>query len=447
MVSGAKGAFPAERVSLPQHFKQQGYLVMQTGKLWHTEEGSPSGTGMPPQQDFPLSWSNGCSMANVNEVAAMWGCDHVPGTQGCAVDTDKDGHPTDPANVAPLCDKTIGDDAVAKLQLAAKYATVAGRPFMLAAGFRKPHMPWRFPKTLLDEYPAATEITTALYPTLDPSVPPIAHHTPDLQSMGGGDPWHALNKTYAQLDRLFYYASASWTDLQIGRVLAELDTLALTASTLVVFHSDHGWALGEHGQWQKFNNWEVGTRVPLIIRAPWLTASAGARSSTLAELVDVFPTMCDLTGVPVPAAGQLDGASLGWALKPGAAAHVVAGGGKAAVLTQYPRCPLGPNGSWYTALADMWQNNWCEFVDRSEIPWMGYSMRTDDYRYTEWAAWNGTLLAPDWGTLAGVELYDHRNSTGSCFDCTENSNLAHLPAFASVAAGLSKQLHAMVNRG
>lgn len=382
-------------------------------------------------------------MADVNDVAEMWGCDKVDGTQGCPVETDADGN-TDPTQTASLCDKTIGDDAIAKLEIGAKHQVSTGRPFMLSVGFRKPHMPWRFPKHFLDNYPPAEQIAIALHPTMDPSVPPIAHHTPDLGSMGGGDPWHALNKSYAQQDRLFYYAAATWTDSQIGRVLDKLDSLALTPSTLVVFHSDHGWALGEHGQWQKFNNWEVGARVPLMVRAPWLKSSAGARSSTLAELVDVFPTMCDLAGIQQPAAkGQLDGASLGWVLNspsegPGQS------NGKAAVLTQFARCPLATNGSWITDPAQMWQNNWCEFVDRSEIPWMGYSMRTAEWRYTEWAAWNGTALVPVWETLAGVELYDHRNDTGRCFDCTENVNLANVASYKSTVAGLSAQLHALV---
>ena len=86
----------------------------------------------------------------------------------------------------------------------------------------------------------------------------------------------------------------------------------------------------------------------------------------------------------------------------------------------------------------------CEFVDRSEIPWMGYSMRTAEWRYTEWAAWNGTALVPVWETLAGVELYDHRNDTGRCFDCTENVNLANVASYKSTVAGLSAQLHALV---
>ena len=119
-------------------------------------------------------------------------------------------------------------------------------------------------------------------------------------------------------------------------------------------------------------------RVPLIIRAPWLPASAGRRSSTLAELVDVYPTTIDLAGAQGPPKGEtLDGTSLGWVLRAGSAeeeARIEREGteGKAAVLSQFGRCPLdAKSNTWITNTSEMWMNNWCEFVDRSEIPWMG----------------------------------------------------------------------------
>ena len=298
-------------------------------------------------------------------------------------------------------------------------------------------MPWRFPAPFLERYPRPEGIAVAAHPTLDRSVPPIAHHSPDLGSQGGGDPWHPLNASVAARDRLFYYASVSWMDSQVGRVLDALEALGRADSTLVMLHSDHGWALGEHGQWQKFQNWEVGTRVPLMIRAPWVKA-AGGRSSTLAELVDVYPTAVDLAGVPAPRM-RLDGDSLGWVLRGQRRA------GKAAALSQFARCPYNATArQWITDKEQMWRNNWCEFVDRSEIPWMGYSLRVQGWRYTEWAKWNGTALRPIWSTLAGRELYEHSAAIGDCFDCNENQNLAELPAHRAVVAKLSAQLHAMV---
>src|SRR5690606_11889001 len=101
------------------------------------------------------------------------------------------------------------------------------------------------------------------------TVPPIAFHETGLSV----NPYTPMADNMAATYRRDYYAAISWTDYNIGRVLTELDSLNLTNDTLVVFHSDHGWSLGEHGEWEKFTNWEHGTRVPLIVRAPWLAQS------------------------------------------------------------------------------------------------------------------------------------------------------------------------------
>ena len=101
-------------------------------------------------------------------------------------------------------------------------------------------MPWRFPKSFLQYYPKPEEIKLAEHQTMDPSVPPIAHHTPDLQAQAGGDPYHPMPAVTAHWDRLSYYASVSWIDRQIGRVLDQLDAEKATPETLVLLHSDHG---------------------------------------------------------------------------------------------------------------------------------------------------------------------------------------------------------------
>lgn len=164
------------------------------------------------------------------------------------------------------------------------------------------------------------------------------------------------------------------------------------------------------------------------------------RTSTLAELVDIYPTIVDLAGVSPPTGVKLDGVSLGWSLRPGMDWRQ----GKPAALSIFPRCPLNQSSAtWITDPTYQWMNNWCEFVDRSEIPWMGYSMRTARWRYTEWAAFNGTSEMPIWTKLAGQELYDH--SIAECFDCTENTNLAHDPTYSDVTKQLSAQLHALVD--
>jgi len=457
-ISGKRGSFQAV-TSLPQNFVKHGYLTLSSGKIFHTEQGGSLpggkelGAGMPPNED-PQSWTPGCSMDVVNLVANNWGCPvkdrkYLPG-QGCPVNATLDGTMLDPDEPVPFEDKVIADEALKKMRIASDYTQRTGKPFFLAVGFRKPHMPWKFPAPWLEKLPPLEETKTALHPTLDPSVPRIAHHGPDLQN----DPFHFPSATFslteAKAARLFYHAAVAWTDFQIGRVLDALDSTGLANDTLVVLHSDHGWSLGEHGQWQKFTNWEVGVRVPLVIRAPWLPQSAGKRSDTLAELVDMYRTMSDLAGIPLPANEAIDGNSLGDVVRKGGDASV-----RDVALSVFARCPkIGGNnkdfGPFSTNASEFWQNNYCELVDRSQIPWMGYSIRTADWRYTEWAAWDGKLLKPDFSKpLAGRELYGHTGDHGTqCdYDAYENVNLANHGNYSSTVAELSKQLRKMVAHG
>ena len=375
-------------------------------------------------------------MAKVNDVANMFGCDlnKAPGAPGaCAVNASLDGTVARPASEPQLCDRIIADDAVLKLRLAAAHRAATGTPFFLAVGFRKPHLPFRFPAPFLERFPAEGAIPVAAHPTLPPNVPALAHHDGAPQVT----PFAAVANATAQRWRRFYYAAVSWMDTQLGRVLGELDALGLAEETLVVMHSDHGWSLGEHGNWQKFTNSEQGARVPLLIRAPWIAASRGARSAVLAELVDVYPTMVELMGLPAPgpAGGPLDGTSLAPVLRAPADAAVAAAT-KSRALSQYMRCPHNATGdpsSW-------WKDNACLMTDRTQFGFMGLSLRTAAYRYTEWYRWNATALAPAWGSsgLVGRELYSHDGDDGSDFDLFENANEADDKP--SVVASLSAEL-------
>jgi hypothetical protein len=292
-LSGDRGAWDtANWTSLPQHFRNHGYFVLGTGKVFHDGTGGVHapwhGPGMPPLND-PPAWTPGCSMQDVDSDAYMWPCTTpvVDGqqrqgvAQGCAINASLQGDVA--VGEKPLADKIVADDALTKLELAAAGLHDTGRPFLLAAGFRKPHMSWRFPKPFLDFYPDADQIQVAAHPTQDYSIPPIAHRDPTLQS----SPYLAMDTALAQTNRLFYYAAISWVDSQIGRVLNKLEELGLANETLTILHSDHGWSLGESGQWQKFTNYENGARVPLIVRAPWIQTSIGRKTRVLAELVDV----------------------------------------------------------------------------------------------------------------------------------------------------------------
>lgn len=200
--------------------------------------------------------------------------------------------------------------------------------------------------------------------------------------------------------------------------------------------------------------------MPLVISAPWLPGSAGMRSSALASLVDVFPTMSTLAGVPAPPSYGLDGQDLSVVMGGGGGVQALEAYAERTVtgamqpqqapslrnysLSVYPRCPAN-----VTDPSKYWADNDCLMTERSLFPFMGLSLRTDRFRYTEWRAWNGSALAPiatESGAgadpaLVAVELYDHAGDDGSSFDGPyEVQNLAGQAAYAPQQAELASLL-------
>jgi arylsulfatase A-like enzyme len=191
-----------------------------------------------------------------------------------------------------------------------------------------------------------------------------------------------------------YYASVSYVDAQVGRLLDALDALGIADSTIVVLWGDHGWKLGEHGSWAKMTNYEIDTRAPLIIRASD-GLGRGARVAGLVEFVDIYPTLSELAGLSVP--GHAQGMSLAPLMEDPARP------GKSAVFSQFLR-----EGIW---------------IAPDGIEYMGYAVRTDRYRYVTW-------VNQEDGQIVARELYDR----GS--DPDENVNLAARPEYAEILASL-----------
>lgn len=249
-------------------------------------------------------------------------------------------------------------------------------------GLHLPHLDWRIPTGWLNVYPPPSDIAPAEHPTAQQLRPPVSIHCPfeskQYEALWHGwgytDPWTPMRNTTAQEMRTFYRGAISFMDALVGELLHELDVSGLADETAVIFHSDHGFSLGENGDWKKFTLTELGTHVPLIMKIPWMPHTAGGRSNALVELIDVFPTLSDLAGLPPPhvAAGDapLDGVSLLPLLSASPPASI-----KDHVLQQYPRCPT--NTSSPTLL---WRTNLCINTPSSKFGWMGYSLRTDQWR-------------------------------------------------------------------
>ena len=258
-------------------------------------------------------------------------------------------------------EQTDGIAATEAVSLLQKYATDKRR-FFLAVGLYRPHTPYVAPKKYFEMYPRESiripRIPEGYYDTLPrPAVQSITRRKVQLN----------LPDDTARDVIQAYYASITFADAQLGRILDALEQTGLQQNTIVVFTSDHGYHMGEHGHWQKTTLFENAARVPLIIAGPGVTA-AGSTSGALAELVDLYPTLAELAGLQAPPTAQ--GVSLVPALKDPAARP------RDSALTQYAT---------------------------------GYSLRTERYRYTEW----GTDGAD------GAELYDRQT------DPEELRNLAN----------------------
>ncbi len=384
-------------VTLPEHFKQHGYHTQGLSKIYHGDLDDPQSWSVPHWRPQAPTYHNPDSLAALEEHRRAVGprpqADKVlerdPKT-GVPLRVQRAGRINGPSWEAAdvpdnaLIDGKTADRAVEVLR------EIKDRPFFLAVGFLKPHLPFVAPRKYFEHYPLES-IQTAGNPNPPEGAPSLAMTDyNELRSYSDIPKKGPVPEAKAKELIRAYRAATSFTDAQIGRVLDELDRLGLRERTVVVLWGDHGWQLGEHGQWCKHTNFELATRSPLIISAPGL-ASRGRQSAALSEFVDIYPTLCELAGLPIPP--KLEGLSLVPVLK-------------------------DPDRPWKTAAFSQYP--------RQKV--MGYTMRTDRYRYTEWAEPGQPPV--------GVELYDHQTDPG------ENVSLAGREKYKELAAKLSGQLHA-----
>ena len=290
------------------------------------------------------------------------------------------------------------------------------QPFFMALGYYRPHLPFVAPKKYWDLYDR-DKISPANNPFLPKDSPVMAMNSMyelracyDLEFVNHPSVYR-LPDDKARLLKHGYYASVSFIDACIGKLMDGLNELGLDKNTIVVIWGDHGWKLGEHGSWCKQTNYNIDTRVPLMIRLPGMRIK-GEKTDSLTELVDLYPTLCDLAGIDIPDA--MEGISLSPLLEQPDLDL------KSAAFSQYVRRPKNsPDGKRY----------------------MGYSMVTSEYHYVEWRPWDETTKTA--GELAAVELYDLIS------DPDENINIAGFPEYAETIRGLSEKLkagwHAAVN--
>jgi formylglycine-generating enzyme len=334
-------------VTLPQWFKRNGYFTQNIGKIFHS--------GKTKIQGDPDSWSVPSKL--------HWGFEKDEGSrQPTSASTIHD------TEMRDVPDETYVDGRAAAEGIAALRALKgSSEPFFLALGFRKPHRPFDAPKRYWDLYdPAKIPPPAVAAPPKDAPAMSVESQLKDLVKEV------QRSADSARVYRHGYYAMISYMDAQVGKVVDELKRLGMAGNTIIVFWSDHGFQVGEHGMWGKTSLFEYDARVPLIIVPP-AGFPRGARASGLVELMDLFPTLIELAQLP-PIDG-LEGESFLPLLKNPKAP------GKPAAFTQHPR-PWGMKNP-----------------EGTEAEAMGYSTRTADWRYTEWRAWRT-------GAVLARELYD-----------------------------------------
>ncbi len=357
-----------EALTLPRHFRDQGYKTQGIGKIFHVGHGNT---------EDPVSWS--VPHYQVRSIAYALPENQMLPTREGALFENK------PANnlakgpayeSAPVPDNAYGDgviadEAIRRIQEAGKQPE---NPMFLAVGFLRPHLPFCAPKKYWDLYDrksfALPECTTP-----PEGAPPYAPtHFGELRNYANIKAQGPLEEDLQRTLIHGYHASISYMDAQLGRILDELDRSDLAKNTIILLWGDHGWHLGDHGMWCKHTNYEQATRIPLMVSMPG-TIRAGRRTSSLTETVDIFPTLCELAGIPTPRG--LDGRSFADVLqKPNLKP-------KAFVQQVYPR------------------------GDK-----LGRALRTDRYRLVEWKK------PGDLPSTAELELYDYKN------DPLETTNIA-----------------------
>jgi uncharacterized sulfatase len=353
-------------VTLPQLFMQNGYFAARVGKLYHF--GNPGQIGTDGLDDAP-SWNERINPKGRDKAEEHLLTNHTP-KRGLgsslsflrAEGTDEE-----------QTDGIVATDTIRLLEAHRE------EPFFIAAGFYRPHCPYIAPKKYFDLYPfdqVRLPVGSLDY-LADVPKPALSSTQPH--------PWFGVTEEQGREALQAYWATISFVDAQVGRLLEALDRLQLTDRTIVVFWSDHGYHTGEHGLWKKQSTFENSARVPLIIAAPG-TKARGVSCERTVELLDLYPTLADLCGLPPPAG--LDGRSLKPLLE-------------------------DPGAAWdQPAFTQVW---------RGSFP--GHSIRTERFRYIEWD--NGRR---------GAQLYDYST------DPDEKRNLIDDPASSATVAELKAKV-------
>ena len=419
-------------VTLPQYLITQGYTTSGIGKIYHPSSAigsvDPVSWSIPylksKESDFPAEFglpANG--QYQLPETKAKMTPDIIAERKQKNKDlAANDENPKSIKGPSTECidvpDNAYQDGVnalLAKNQIIA--LSKSDKPFFMAVGFSKPHLPFVAPKKYWDLY-NREDMPIASFQEHSKNGPLIAYHQsgelrnyldiPEYATLPA-DSLRIGLKLEKQKELIHgYYAAISYMDAQVGILLNTLESLGTLDNTIIVLWGDHGWHLGDHDLWHKHTNFEEATRAPLIIAGPGIKSG---KTNSLTEFVDVFPTICDLAGVVIPK--NLDGKSL----KPLMLNNKAKG--KEYAISQYPR---------KLKKAEMAK------LGYADAKMMGYSLRTNQYRYTIWMNNFNSKEAFNESQVYASEMYDYVK------DPLEKVNVVNDKNYTSISASLKSKM-------
>ncbi|KGK30207.1 sulfatase [Cellulophaga sp. E6(2014)] len=410
-----------EVVTIPQHFISNGYETVYYGKIFHhgdedelswskpqlKKELDPRVKGFALVENQKIQEDARKEMFDKYGDVAKYGLAMGPAYESADVpdNTYIDGYNTDLA-----------------IETMKQLLKESDKPFFLGLGFNKPHLNWVAPKKYWDLYDESQIPLTTLIDAPANGAAVGLHSSFELRVRSGIPKDGPIDEKLARKLKHAYLACISYVDAQLGRMITALDEAGIRDNTIIIVWSDHGWHLGEMGIWGKATNYEIATRVPLIISAPNLPEkNKGIQTNALVELVDIYPSLCELAGIEIPS--NLDGKSFAPLLKNPNKKW------KKKALSQFPSPALREWGAYplrpamretyfgpllkevEIKIKNQMGNQWNRNLFENNL--MGYATRTKRYRLITWR--DRTKLL---GQTIFTELYDHEN------DPFEKNNIA-----------------------
>ncbi len=403
-----------DAVTMPQYFSKFGYHTVNLGKIFHNympDSISWDEPDLRPSRYLRSDWLK-------RDGETFYISEEIQKSQAIKRDSllklrpvrYADGWNTGPAwEMAEVHDTMYYDGA--QTELAKKTLTRIAKkdaPFFMGLGYFRPHLPFAVPKKYWDFYDAE-KIPLAPNPNVPKNAPGFTmnsmyelRHYDGFNKIGHPESPYRMSQDTTRILKHGYYASVSYVDALLGNLIAHMKEIGVYENTIIILWGDHGWKLGDHNSWGKMTNYNIDLKVPMIIRYP-NQENRGAQTFEITELIDMFPSLCELAGIKIP--DYMQGTSFVPLIK-------------------------DPKRSWKNAAFSQFHRR--PKVSTDGKRYMGYSINTKKYHYIEWYTWDhetGTR-----GELKNKELFDSEN------DPNETVNIAEDQKLKDVVERLSKQL-------